>query len=526
MKGFNMDRVFNTRLGRRALVGAGGVLGMSLAGVKLAGAQGTPVVSPSASPDLTNVPVELVVDLDGPPDNLDPALSYSVRDWSIVHSIYDAIIQFDEDGTLVPLAAEEFSTDDAVTFRIRLREGMTFHDGTPVTSAAITRAVDHLQASDSQITDLFSGITEVREIDELNAEIITGEPSAWLPSQMAVWLVLIPESATPESLGSNPVGSGPYVFESHDPGNSVSLVRNDAYTWGSPKGTALAERVTFRFVPESATRVADLTTGTAQIVSEIPVDQLQAIEEAGHTVITTPIPGTTFIRTATDVAPFDDVRVRQALNYGVDVQTIADTIVGPNATRLASFFPDPRALGYDESLEPFPYDPDRARTLLAEADLADGFDAEIEVVASSRIDVVEAIVAQLEEVGIRLKMVTTDLAAFNQGWPKSDAPALRYASWRPMYDPHTFLSLVIDSEGFLSRFENVKADELIAAATIEPDPNVREEIYQQLGALLKEEPAGIYLWNATANYGVTDEFLNWTPRGDQYIVPTDMPGDN
>jgi peptide/nickel transport system substrate-binding protein len=343
---------------------------------------------------------------------------------------------------------------------------------------------------------------------------------------MAVWLALFPESATPESLASNPVGSGPYIFEAHDPGNSVSLVRNDAYTWGSPKGTALAERVTFRFVPESATRVADLTTGTAQIVSAIPVDQLQAIEDAGHTVITTPILGTTFIRIATDVTPFDDARVRQALNYGVDVQTIADAIVGPNATRLASFFPDPRALGYDESLEPFPYDPDRARALLAEAGLADGFDAEIEVVASSRTDVVEAVVAQLEEVGIRLKMVTTELAAFNQGWPKADAPALRYASWRPMYDPHTFLSLVIDSEGFLSRFENVKADELIAAATIEPDPNIREEIYQRLGALLQEEPAGIYLWNAIANYGVTNEFLNWTPRGDQYIVPTDMPGDN
>jgi peptide/nickel transport system substrate-binding protein len=283
--------------------------------------------------------------------------------------------------------------------------------------------------------------------------------------------------------------------------------------------------VIFRFVSESATRVADLTTGTAQIVSDIPLDQLQAIEDAGHTVITTPIVGTTFIRIATDAAPFDDPRVRQALNYGVDVQTIADAIVGPDTHRLASFFPDPRGLGFDESLAPFPYDPERARELLAEANLADGFDAEIEVVASSRTDVVEAVVAQLAEVGVRLRIVATELAAFNQGWPNPESPALRFASWRPMYDPHTFLSLVVDSEGFLSRFENVEADELIRAATIEPDADVRKGIYQELGALLQEEPAGIYLWNATASYGVTDEFLHWTPRGDQYIVPTNMSGD-
>src|SRR5699024_5085168 len=152
--------------------------------------------------------------------------------------------------------------------------------------------------------------------------------------------------------------------------------------------------------------------------------------------------GTAFIRIATDVEPFDDPRVRQALNHGVDVQAIADALGGPGASRLASFFPDSRGLGYDETLEPFGYDPDRARALLAEAGFDDGIDGEIEVVAASRTDVVEAVVAQLEEIGVRLEIVVTELAAFNQGWPDSSSPALRYASWRPMYDPHSFLSLV------------------------------------------------------------------------------------
>lgn len=504
---------FDTRIGRRSLIAGAGVLGLSLA---RAGAQDSPVASPVPS----ELPAELVIDLNGPPDHLDPALAYSIRDWSIVHAVYDALIDFDVDGTLVPLAAEEFTTEDATTFHVTLREGMRFHDGSPVTSAAIGRTVTHIQEMDSQISDLFRGIVEVREIDDLRAEIVCEQPSAWLPAQIAVWLVLYPEGATPESLETSPIGSGPYVFDSQDPGNSVTLVRNHDYMADSPKGQPVAERVTYRFVPESSTRVADLTTGTAQIVSAIPLDQLGAIEDAGHTVVTTPILGTTFIRIATDVEPFDDPRVRQALNYGVDVQEIADAIVGPNANRLASFFPDPRGLGFDEGLDTFPYDPDRARELLVEAGLPDGFDAEIEVVASSRTDVVEAIVAQLEQVGIRLTIVTTELAAFNQGWPDSSSPALRYASWRPMYDPHSFLSLVVDSGGFLSRFENPDVDELIRNAAIEPDAGTRDGVYRELGRLLQEEPAAIYLWNATANYGIVDEFANWTPRGDQYIVPT------
>lgn len=496
---------------RRMFIAAGGVLGMSLATARVGSAQETP-----GPPDLMD---ELVIDLSGPPDNLDPALSYSVRDWSVLHAVYDSLLDFGEDGEIVPLAAESFTTEDAITFSVRLREGMAFHDGTPVTTSAITRAVDHLKASESQIADLFRGVTEVRELDELNAEIVTGEPSAWLPSQIAVWLMLFPESATADSLATSPVGSGPYIFESIDPGASITLTLNPDYRSGTPKGEPLAERVTYRFVPDSTTRVADLTTGTAHIVSDIPQDQLPAIEEAGHDVVTTPILGTTFIRIATDTPPFDDARVRQALNYGVDAQEIADALVGPEARRLASVFPDSRGMGFDEELEPFPYDPDRARELLADAGHEEGFDAEIEIVATSRTDVVEAIVAQLADIGVRLTIVSSELAAFNQAWPDDQAPPIRYATWRPLYDPHSYLSLLIHSGGFLSRFSNPDVDALIDAGAAEPDADARAEIYRDLGRYLQEEPAAIYLWNVTAQYGVASDLEGWTPRGDEYVLP-------
>ena len=478
----------------------------------------TAIRSHQATPAPTLL-AELVIDLSGSPDNLTPASTYSTRDWSVLHAIYDSLLDFGPEGDILPQAAEVFETDDAITYRVKLRAGMTFHDGTPVTTAAISRNVRHIQEADSQISELYSVITEVREIDDLNAEIVCAEPAAWLPSQMVVWGVLLPESATADTLANSPIGSGPYIFEDWVQGSHISLQRNPDYLPGTPKGEPMAERVVYRFVPEAATRVADLSTGQAHIIAEIPPDQVDGIERSGHQVITRSMLGTAFIRIASDAAPFDDPRVAQALNYAVDVQTIADALEGPEARRLASVFPDPRGIGFDEHLEPFPFDQDKAKTLLSEAGLSDGIDAELQIVAGSRTDVVEAVVAQLAEVGVRLTIVATELAAFNQDWPNPEAPALRYATWRPMYDPFTFLRLVINSEGFLSRYDNPAADELIAAAAVEPMPDVREGIYHELARELQAHPAAIYLWNLVSTVGVSSVISGWEPRGDEYVLP-------
>ena len=507
-------RVQTMQVNRRHLLQTGGAGVMTFA----FGAATTPVFA-QGTPE-ADVLDDLVIDLAGVPESIDPALAYSSRDWSVVHSIYDSIVQFGPDGAIQPLAASAFTTEDSTTFEVALREGLTFHDGTPVTTAAISRSVAYMKESGSSASSLFAGIVEVQEdADGLTARIVCDQPSPWLPAQLAPWLLLLPESFSHEQALESPVGSGPYRFESQEQGNFITLVRNEDYTWGSSKGVPMANRVTFRFVPESATRIADLSTGAAQIVTEIPVDQLPEVESQGGNAVEEPIVASAFIRIATDVEPFDNPDVRLALNHALDVQSIATALVSPMSTRLGSLFPDERSMAFNPDVEPFEYDPERARELLSGAGI-DELEIEIEVTSGARTDVAEAIAAQLGDVGISASITVSEYAEFNATWAEPTAPALRLVTWGPLYDPHTLLSLVFASDGFLSRYRNAEVDRLIQAAAVESDPEQRAAHYQELSAVMSGDAPAVFLWNLTSAYGVADQAMGWQPRGDDYVIPT------
>jgi peptide/nickel transport system substrate-binding protein len=497
--------------------------------VKLLGGAGLAIATSRLTGAAAQTPVaeiadSIVIDMVGGPDYLDPALARSTRDWSIVHSIFDSIVHLSDNGEIVPLAAESVTRIDDLTLEVVLRSGLTFHDGSPVASDAIRRGIEWVQQSEGPAAGNFGVIASVEEIDSLTARIVTSKPAAWLLSQLAVWHVLFPETMTTDAFTSAPVGSGPFRFVSHESGASIVLERNPDYTWPSPKGAPIAESVTYRFVPESVTRIADLASGQANIVQEVPIDQLGAVTEANAAVVDTSILGLAMLRIATDVAPFDDPRVCQALNHAIDAETIAQELVSSEAHRIASLFPDARGIGFDPELQPFAYDPDLARDLLTQAGYEDGFEIDFQYVSSERDDVIAAISDQLGEVGITVTPVATDLATFNSQWKDPAAAPIRFVSWRPVFDPHTLLSLLFLSTGPLSRYVNPEADAIINAAAEDTDPESRAKRYRDLAELMQAEPGAVYLWNLTSTYGVDEKASQWTPRADEYVIPTTTGG--
>jgi peptide/nickel transport system substrate-binding protein len=180
-------------------------------------------------------------------------------------------------------------------------------------------------------------------------------------------------------------------------------------------------------------------------------------------------------------------------------------------------------MAFNPDLQPYAYDPERARQLLADVSIEETT-VELEITSAARVDVAEAIAAQLGEVGFNVSIKVTEYTDFNATWTEPTAPALRLVTWSPLYDPHTLLSLVFAGNGFLSRYKNPDADELINVAAVEPDPETRAQLYRDLTALMYDDAPAVYLWNLTSAYGVAEVASEWTPRGDEYVIPTIVEG--
>ena len=438
---------------------------------------------------------ELTIDLSAEPTSLVPAQAYDANAWSITQALFDAPVQFNDQGELEMVAAESLTQVDPMTFEIKLRAGQTFSDGSALTSesliASYTQIVD--KATGSSIAGNFGTIKEISAADDLTARISLVAPSPWLLAQIAVWMPCIsPATPTADALNANPIGSGPYLLVEWKRGESITLEANPAYN-NLVKGKPIAKRVVYRFVSEPSTRVADLQSGTAQIVRSVPPDQIKAVTDSGAQVMQVPLSGVAFVRIATDTPPFDDVRVRQAINYAVDVDAIREALLAGSGKRLPNLFV-PGGLGYDDSLEPYPYDPDKAKALLAEAGVS-SLKTTLAATNTERKDVVEAIAAYLADAGIETSVEIQELATFNGQWTDAKAAPLRFASWRPMFDPFNLLYLVFSEGGYLSRHKNPALQPLIDQAASETDPATRADLYRQLGQKMYEEPAALYLWD-------------------------------
>jgi peptide/nickel transport system substrate-binding protein len=511
-------------LNRRELLTALGVgVGAAALPFSWTGAQ-----SPEASPAGTVVAraESLTIDISSEPATLDPALTYDASGWSIVHSIYDSLLQFDNEGNLELLLAENWEWTAPTTISVTLRPDVTFHNGEALTSKAVQFSLAHITAEEtaSQVSANFQVVESFNEIDDLNFELVLSQPAPWLPAQIAAWLaVLPPDYATSNDFARNPVGTGPYKFDSWSAGEAIALDVNDAYFADSPKGTPIADAVTYRFVPDATTRVADLLSGSAQLATGVPVDQAASIEDGGQQVVTQAVSGSAFIRVPNTVDPFIDPQVRVAMNLAVDVQSIVDALVGGNGTPLANLFV-PSSIGYDANLAAYAFDPDKAKGLLGAAGYPDGFSTSMDVAASERLDVAQAIAAQLGDVGIDVEVTQKELAVFNapDQWSgaASDASDLRVITWRPLFDPFTLLSLMFSNTGFLSRFDDPTIQELIDAFSTESDPDKRAAIGRELGKEMHDNPAAIYLYDLTAIYGVANGTPPWSPRADEYVIAT------
>ncbi|MAN76178.1 MAG: ABC transporter substrate-binding protein [Rhizobiales bacterium] len=482
----------------------------------------------AASPVVAQTPPNvLIVGQIAEPQSLDPQVSTAVNDFRILVNIYDGLVRY-ADGTLEvepALATDWTISDDGLTYTFNLREGVTFHDGTPFNAEAVKFNFDRMLDEDHPYYDTgpfplsfnFSAVDSVNVIDEHTVEFVLTEPFAPFLSNLAypTGLIVSPQGVMDnvDDYGRNPSGTGPYRFVEWQSNTRVVVEANPDYWDGAPA----LEAVVFRPITDANTRVAEMLSGGIDVMVEVPPDNVSQFEEdSAFEVYEQAGPHVWYVMLNAQYGPFADKLVRQAANYAVN----KDALVNDNLQGTATVSDSPIApafnWAYNEDLEPYPYDPDMAEQLLSEAGV-DNPEVTFYVTegGSGMLDPITmgtAIQADLEAVGFDVTIETyewnTFLGIVNPGlgedvdmaemaWMTNDPDVLPFLTLRTNAWP--------EAGGFNSSYySNEEVDELLEAARVETDIEARGDLYKQMQEIVYEDAPWIFVANWQQNAVTTE----------------------
>lgn len=457
---------------------------------------------------------------------LDPNADTLITTRNVVFNIFDALVERDEAMNLQPSLATSWTVVDDNTWRFTLREGVTFQDGTPFTADDVKFTVERIQdpANNSRMLSFVEAIAEVRIIDDHTIDIATKAPYPILLTRLAGVPIVsrtIIERMGVDQAANNPIGTGPFRFVEWVRDDHVTLEAYEDHWRGAP----LIRTVTFRPAAEAFTRLVNLETGEADIVVNIPAVLAQrASETPGIRLGRVATVRVTHVQFDMDDPPFDDVRVRQALNYAVDVDAIIASILQGNAVRVNGLI-SPETFGYAHDVTPYTQDLERARALLAEAGYPDGF--EVTFTASTggfmQREVAEAIAGQLAEVGVTANVQMLEGNKIIQDvWDGINAPMYFFSWGSATFDADGTLFPKLRSGQLYSHFANERADALLDEAHTTLDQQRRAEVYAELTQLIKDEAPVIFLYQEIGLYGIRDG-VQWEPRSDEMLWFGDTP---
>ncbi|MBH0239478.1 ABC transporter substrate-binding protein [Methylobrevis albus] len=455
---------------------------MKLARWGLAAMASTCLITPAVAQDSKSVTVVLTEVL----DVIEPCMAARSDVGRVVlQNINETLTEFvPGQAELQPRLATSWEQVNDATWRFKLREGVKFHDGSALDPADVTFSIDRNKNAGLGCETggkYFGGMTfTTTAVDDTTIEITTDPASPILPLLLSV-LPIQPDSDPADTFTTSPVGTGPYKLVSWDVGQSLKVERSADY-WGEQP---IVDGATYLFRTDAAVAAAMITTGEADIAPNI------AVQDATNpdTDFSYPNSETSTLRIDGLLPPFDDRRVREALNLAIDRDAMIGTIFAPGVEKATQQVP-PTTIGFAHDLKPWPYDLERARALLAEAK-ADGVpvDTEIEMIGRINIypnatEVMEGIQAMLIEAGFNAKLQMYDVGEWNRyfvkPYPEPRAPNLVQAQHDNAKGDPVFTAFVKHhSEGVHSAMSDPEVDGLIEKATLASGED-RQLLWEQM----------------------------------------------
>jgi peptide/nickel transport system substrate-binding protein len=474
----------------------------------------------------TTAPTEgaaITIALGSEPTSLDPHLVDDGGERAINDNIYETLLARTPDGELIPSLATDLpiQVDDS-TWEFTLRDDVTFHDGTPFNADSVVATVERmvgLIADGATDNDgFYSSITGAEKVDDTTVRIMTDGPDGVLPARM-YWLKMItPADAAKEDLSDAPNGTGPYTFVSRETGVSIELAANPDYWDGVPSVTS----VTYEFVSEGGTRLAGLKSGDYDLITNLPPQDVeQAPAFADRQGQENPI-----LILDVDEGITADPNVRMALNLAVDKDAIAEQVYGGYAQVVNGQLLSPSILGHNETLEPYPYDPDQAKQLIEDAGVA-GETITLVGESSGRWlndrELVEAIASYWTEAGLTVDLQTPEFGAYLDILfdRENRQDAIFVSSSNDILDPDRQLSTYYQAGGIGSSNSDQALSDLITEGRAEVDQEAREPIYEEAVKIAYDGAYFAFLVSNEDLYGMSER-LQWTPRVDSKLLVKEM----
>lgn len=438
-------------------------------------------------------------------ESLDPQMSASPPTDTATRLMYEGLLAPGEGGSVEPLLATKWANPADRIWTFTLRDGVTFHDGSPLDAEAVAASFNHIidPAAKKTRSSEFSRVERVVPTGRMTVRFELTEPWPTLPNELAYAAgAVVSKSAVEDGvdLTKQSAGTGPYRLEGTKDG-TVTLARFDDY-WGEASDVS-----TMELVPVSAenTRVQMLQSGQADVAMGLPISSVKGIESSDSTQVVADEGGLVMhLGLNQNYEPFSHVEVRRALNMAIDRQAIIDTTLGGHAVPADSYLA-PTVQGH-AAQEPYAFDPDAARDLLAEAGYADGFDMTLTVPSGrypGAAEMAQAVQGFLGEVGIRTRIETVDFGAeidaITKPAKENEVQAYLLGWQAATAEPSLVSNIVFRSTAFppdswnTMFYANPDVDGVLDKADVEADDDARAELYAQAQALVWDDAPWVFL---------------------------------
>jgi len=463
---------------------------------------------------------DVTIALGSEPTTLDPQLREDGGERAVNDNIYETLMSRTPQGKLIPgLAAATPKLVSPDKWEVKIRPGIKFHDGSPLNADAVVFSIMRIinPKFNSEQISFFNTIKKAEKAGDLTAHIYTDGPDPILPSRL-YWMKIVPPSqADSAKFAQKPIGTGPYKFVSWDRGTRITLEVNDQYWGEKPEIT----KVNYRFVEEPGTRLAGLMAGEYDVITNLLPEFTQQVPQAINIQgLEHPI-----IILNADGGPTKDVRVRQALNYAVDKNALAEGLFEGYAKVAQGQLLSPSFFGFNKEITAYPYDPEKARALLKEAG---ALGQTVELIGTSGRwlkdrELVESVAAFWEQAGVKVKVRIFEFNEYlNRLFDrKTRGDAIFVVSSNELLDADKSFSAYYKTGGIGSSNSDADLAGLIDKARGETIVTMRAALYHQAVKRAYDRAYFTWLLNIEDIYGVSKR-IEWAARVDAKILVSEM----